>query len=99
MVYLYWIIFIAYSLTVVGTIITVLMDNRQPVKTMAWVMAVMFMPILGIVLYFFFGQNTRKEKLISQHSLDLLTKSSMLEFAVQKDLNVKEEDKDRKSVV
>ena len=93
MVYLYWIIFIAYSLTVVGTIITVLMDNRQPVKTMAWVMAVMFMPILGIVLYFFFGQNTRKEKLISQHSLDLLTKSSMLEFAVQKDLNVKEEDK------
>ena len=93
MIYLYWIIFIAYSLTVVGTIITVLMDNRQPVKTMAWVMAVMFMPIVGIVLYFFFGQNTRKEKLISQHSLDLLTKSSMLEFAVQKDLKVKEEDK------
>ncbi|HCD78370.1 MAG TPA: cardiolipin synthase, partial [Prevotella sp.] len=93
MVYLYWILFIIYSLTVVGTIISVLMDNRQPVKTMAWVMAVMFMPVVGIILYFFFGQDTRKEKLISQHSLDLLTKSSMLEFAVQKDLVIPEENK------
>ena len=93
MIYLYWTIFIAYSATVVGTIISVLMDNRQPVKTMAWVMAVMFLPVVGIILYFFFGQDTRKEKLISQHSLDLLTKSSMLEFAVQKDLVIPEENK------
>lgn len=91
MEYLYWIIFFVYSATVIGTIISVLMDNRQPVKTMAWVMVLMFMPVIGIVLYFFFGQDTRKEKLISQHSLDLLTKSSMLEFAVQKDLNIPEE--------
>ena len=91
MVYLYWIIFIVYSAMVVGTITTVLMDNRQPVKAMAWIMAVMFMPVIGIIFYFFFGQNTRKEKLISQHSLDLLTKSSMLEFAVQKDLKVPDE--------
>ena len=93
MIYLYWIIFLVYSATVIGTIITVLMDNRQPVKTMAWVMAVMFMPVVGIVLYFFFGQDTRKERLISQHSLDLLTKSSMLEFAVQKDLKINDENK------
>ena len=91
MIYLYWILFIAYSAIVIGTIITVLMDNRQPVKTMAWVMAVMFMPVAGVILYFFFGQDTRKEKLISQHSLNLLTKSSMLEFAVQKGLVVPEE--------
>lgn len=93
MVYLYWIIFTAYSLTVVGTIISVLMDNRQPVKTMAWVLVLMFMPVFGIILYFFFGQDTRKEKLISQHSLDLLTKSTMLEFAVQKDLTIPNENK------
>ena len=50
MIYLYWILFIAYSAIVIGTIITVLMDNRQPVKTMAWVMAVMFMPVAGVIL-------------------------------------------------
>ncbi len=93
MIYIYWIIIFIYTVVVIGTIITVLMDNRQPVKTMAWVMVLMFMPVIGIILYFFFGQNTRKEKLISQHSLDLLTKSTMLEFAVQKDLQIKEEHK------
>lgn len=35
MVYLYWIIFIVYSAMVVGTITTVLMDNRQPVKALS----------------------------------------------------------------
>lgn len=90
MEYLYWLTAMVYGMVVVGTIISVLMDNRQPVKTMAWVMVLTFVPIAGIVLYFFFGQNTRKEKLISQHSLDLLTKSSMLEFAVQTDLKVPE---------
>ncbi len=93
MAYLYLIIFIVYSATVAGTIISVLMDNRQPVKAMAWIMAVAFLPVVGFILYFFFGQNTRKEKFINQQSLDLLTKSSMLEFAVQKDLVIPEDNK------
>lgn len=92
MQYLYWIFVSLYTIIIVGTIITVLMDNRQPVKTMAWVLVLTFMPVVGIVLYFFFGQNTRKEKLISQHSLDLLTKGTMLEFAIQKDLKIPEDD-------
>ena len=74
MEYLYWIFISVYVIVVVATIINVLMDNRLPVKTMAWVMVLAFMPVVGIVLYFFFGQDTRKEKLISQHSLELLTK-------------------------
>lgn len=93
MQYLYWIFVSLYTITIVGTVISVLMDNRQPVKTMAWVMVLMFLPGIGIVLYFFFGQNTRKEKLISQHSLSLLTKGSLLEFAVQEDLKIPEENK------
>ena len=93
MQYLYWIFVSLYTITIVGTVISVLMDNRQPVKTMAWVMVLMFLPGIGIVLYFFFGQNTRKEKLISQHSLSLLTKGSLLEFTVQEDLKIPEENK------
>lgn len=93
MQYLYWIFVSLYTITIVGTVISVLMDNRQPVKTMAWVMVLMFLPGIGIVLYFFFGQNTRKEKLTSQHSLSLLTKGSLLEFAVQEDLKIPEENK------
>ena len=60
MEYLYWIFISVYVIVVVATIINVLMDNRLPVKTMAWVMVLAFMPVVGIVLYFFFGHDTRK---------------------------------------
>ena len=86
MVYFHWLIFIVYVCVVLGTMLTVLMDNRQPAKTMAWVMVLIFIPVIGIVLYFFFGQNTRKEKFISRQSMDQLTKRSMLEFAEQQNL-------------
>ncbi|MCI6160257.1 MAG: cardiolipin synthase [Prevotellaceae bacterium] len=86
MIYVNWLLLIVYVLAVVGTMMTVLMDNRQPSKTMAWMLVLVFVPVVGIVLYFFFGQNTRKERLISQQSLDQLTKRSMLEFVEQEDL-------------
>ncbi len=90
MIYVRWIIFSVYTLAVVATMLKVLMDNRQPAKTMAWILVLYFLPLLGIILYFFFGQNTRKERLISQRSLDQLTKRSMLEFAEQEDLHIPE---------
>ena len=91
MIYLHWLIFMVYVCVVLVVMVTVLMDNRQPAKTMAWVMVLIFMPVIGIVLYFFFGQNTRKEKYISQRSMDQLTKRSMFEFAEQQNLVLPEE--------
>ena len=88
MTYLYWIATLIYAVIVIGTIITVVMDNRQPVKTLLWIFVLLFMPIIGIILYFFFGMNTRKEKMISQRSIDRLTKRSMMEYIEQKDLHV-----------
>ena len=75
------------------TIIHVVMDNRQPAKTMAWALVIWFVPVVGIVFYLFFGVNTRKERLISQRSLDQLSKRSMLEFVEQKNLRLPEEHK------
>lgn len=86
----HWLWYGIYVLIVVGVMLKVLMDNRQPAKTMAWLLVLWALPLVGIVLYFFFGQNTRKERLISQRSLDQLTKRSMLEFAEQKDLRLPE---------
>ncbi|MGI6242149.1 MAG: cardiolipin synthase [Prevotella sp.] len=88
MAYLHWIWGFLYGLIIVGVMIKVLLDNRQPAKTMAWILVLWFLPLLGILLYIFFGQNTRKEKLISQYSLDQLTKRSMTEFVEQRDLRL-----------
>lgn len=91
MEYLHWILYGLYTLIVIIVMLKVLMDNREPSKTMAWMLVLWALPMVGIVLYFFFGQNTRKEKLISQRSLDQLTKRSMLEFAEQRNLHIPEE--------
>lgn len=89
MIYIHWAILTLYIFVVVAAMVTVLMDHRQPAKTMAWILVLSFMPLVGIVLYFFFGRNIRKERIISQSSLDQLTKRSMLEFVEQKDLQLR----------
>ena len=90
MIYLNWAILIIYVATIISAMTAVLMDNRQPAKTVAWLLVLLFIPLIGIVLYYFFGQNTRKEKYISQRSLDQLTKRSMLSFVEQRDLQLPE---------
>ena len=90
MIYVHWIFIVLYVAVIVGIMLTVLMDNRQPAKTIAWVLVLLFVPVVGIVLYIFFGQNTRKMKLISGRSLDQLSKRSMLEFVEQRNLRMPE---------
>ena len=43
-----------YFIIIIGTIMIVVLDNRNPVKTMAWVLVLFFLPIVGLVFYFFF---------------------------------------------
>jgi len=82
------ILFVLYHVVVILTIVHVLMDNRQPPKTAAWILVIWFVPIAGIVLYLFFGVNTRKERMVSQRSLDELTRRSMLSFVGQQNLQI-----------
>ena len=59
MIYIHWLILFVYVVVVIASILMVLLDNRQPAKTMAWVLVLIFLPVIGFILYFFFGQNTR----------------------------------------
>jgi cardiolipin synthase len=52
-----------------GVILVVVLDNRNPVKTISWVMVLIFLPYLGLILYVFFGQRYRKQKIISKKSI------------------------------
>ena len=88
MVYFHWIYLLLYVAIMIPAIIRVLLDNRQPAKTMAWILVLAFMPFVGIIFYISFGQNTRKERHISDRSMDQLTKRSMLEFVEQENLHL-----------
>ena len=87
------IIFILYQIIAIIAVIHVIMDNRQPAKTMAWALVIWFVPVVGIVFYLFFGVNTRKERHVSERSMNQLTKRSMLEFAEQQNLHLPEKHK------
>ena len=64
--WLYVIVIAAYLATVLSIIAVVISENRNPVKSLAWVTAMLFLPIVGMVLYAFFGRNLRSKHLISK---------------------------------
>ena len=78
-------------LTVLTTIFVVVLDNRSPVKTLSWVLVLTFLPVVGLLLYFFFGQDTRKEKLIGKKGYARLTKYPMAEYQQQKSFECSDE--------
>ena len=87
------VIFIIWQVIAIMAVIHVIMDNRQPAKTMAWALVIWFVPVIGLIFYLFFGINTRKERYVSERSMNLLTKRSMLEFAEQQNLHLPERQK------
>ncbi len=54
-----WLI-IAYTLTVLGVIGTVLSENRNPLKASAWILIVGLIPVFGIMVYIVFGQDQKR---------------------------------------
>lgn len=55
-----WFIIPLYALTVFGVIGTVLSENRNPLKASAWVLIVVFIPLIGLLAYVLFGQDQRR---------------------------------------
>ena len=70
---------IVYFGAIISTIVVIILDNRNPVKTMAWILILLFLPIVGLVFYFFFGRSQRRERIIGQKSYDRLLKKPMAE--------------------
>ena len=65
---------ILYFLTVVFTAVLIILENRNPVKTISWILVLVLLPFIGIVGYLFFGQEYRKSKMFSRKGLKDLEK-------------------------
>ena len=46
---------IVFGLILLSTIVLVIAENKHPVKTLAWLMVLVFLPVVGLVIYFLFG--------------------------------------------
>lgn len=47
-------------------IIVILSENRDPVKSLAWVTILLLLPVVGLILYLFFGRNIKNQRMISR---------------------------------
>ena len=62
------ILFILYIITIVSIVLVVLLENRNPLKTIPWVALLLFLPGIGLIIYFLFGQDNRKQRIISRRT-------------------------------
>ena len=65
----YNIVAVLYFLMVLAVIAVVLGENRNPVKSIAWVLVLVLLPVVGLVIYLIFGRSLKGMKLISRSDL------------------------------
>ena len=64
-----WITLIALIVLVVNVILSglvVFFERRNPASTWAWLLVLLFIPILGFIVYMIFGRNSKREKMFRE---------------------------------
>lgn len=59
-----YILLVAYVVILLRLVYTIIIDydNQNPVKTICWILAIVFIPFLGMLAYYMVGRNTRKKR-------------------------------------
>lgn len=68
---------ILYVVTALGTMIVIISQNRNPLKTISWVLVLLFLPFVGLIMYYFFGEDSRKLRLMSRKMYKKLNRKSI----------------------
>jgi len=71
-----------YAYTLISTISVLLLENRNPAKSLSWVLVLLFIPVLGMFFYILFGQDFRKKKIISKKSILRVTDRPVASFDI-----------------
>ena len=58
---------VLYIIFIVGVCLRVIWDTRSVSKTLAYLLLVIFVPVVGVIFYFSFGINYRKHKMYSKN--------------------------------
>lgn len=64
--YTYVISIIGYYILVLFAVIKLLLENKNPLKTHSYLLVMILIPILGLLIYFLFGQDYRRHKMFSR---------------------------------
>jgi len=94
-------LFLITSVAIAGI---VLFEKRSPEKTAAWILALVLLPVFGLVFYLIFGQEYRKTKMFSRRGLKNLGRfrilaSRQLRKLQKKELSLPEAAKEKENIV
>lgn len=64
-----YLLVILYFVTIITIIVNIILENRNPVRTLAWMGVLLLIPLFGIIFYLYFGVNYRKRKMFSMKGL------------------------------
>lgn len=59
-----------YVVFVIISICVILHDRGDPVKSMSWIVVITLLPVVGFLLYIYFGRNWRKQKIFGRKGLE-----------------------------
>jgi cardiolipin synthase len=53
----------------IGTAFFIILNNRNPVTTVSYILSLIVLPFVGLLIYFFFGQEYRKDKMFKRRKV------------------------------
>lgn len=74
MAWYYILLLSAYVGTIISLVAVVLSENRNPVKSLAWITVLLMVPVFGVVLYIFFGRSLKNTRMITRRNRRRLRK-------------------------
>lgn len=64
----FWFLVLGYGIVAISCVVVILSENRNPIRSLAWIIALLFLPIVGVVFYLFFGRSLKGQHMISRHN-------------------------------
>ena len=56
-------------ITISFPLVVILLENRNPIKSISWILVLVLLPVIGVILYLYFGINFRKEKIFNKKEI------------------------------
>ncbi len=70
-----------FGLSTILIAVLIVLENRNPSRTVAWLLILVIVPVLGFILYILVGRNMRKKRKVKRHlqDTDMLELNAIIE--------------------
>ncbi len=70
------ILIVVYFLVIISCVVVVVSENKNPIRAVSWTLALLFLPIIGVIFYLFFGRGLKGIAMVSRKTRRRLLQKS-----------------------